>query len=98
MAVGVEGQVVGPGDATDPIVYFVIGTNALGGCQGSTGPSSLHQDGKPYGSRFPIITVQDMMIVQNRLVQSLGISQLMLIAGGSMGGMQALSYAKQFPG
>ncbi|MDI9641160.1 homoserine O-acetyltransferase [Kamptonema cortianum] len=97
-AAGWWDQVVGPGKAIDTNVYFVIGTNALGGCQGTTGPSSLHPDGNPYGSRFPIITVQDMMVVQNRLIQSLGISQLMLIAGGSMGGMQALSYAKQFPG
>lgn len=97
-AVGWWSRLVGPGKAIDTDRYFVIGTNALGGCQGTTGPGSLHPDGKPYGSRFPIITLQDMVTVQRRLLDQLGITHLLTIAGGSMGGMQALQWTIQYPG
>lgn len=92
-AVGWWSKLVGPGKAIDTDRYFVIGTNCLGGCQGSTGPSSLAPDGKRYAMRFPMITVGDMVEAQRRLVSSLGIERLLLVAGGSMGGMQALQWA-----
>lgn len=97
-AVGWWDRIVGPGKALDTDRYFVIGTNALGGCSGSTGPSSLGEDGRPYGSRFPAITMGDMVEVQRRLLDQLGIDQLLLVAGGSMGGMQALEWTVRFPG
>ncbi|MFQ3586819.1 MAG: homoserine O-acetyltransferase [Fimbriimonadaceae bacterium] len=97
-AVGWWERLVGPGRAIDTERFFVIGTNALGGCQGTTGPSSPHPDGKPYGSRFPIITVRDMVDVQLRLIDHLGIDRLSMVAGGSMGGMQALEWTLRHPG
>ena len=98
-AIGWWDRLVGPGKAIDTDRYFVIGTNALGGCQGTTGPASRAADGKPYGGRFPAITVRDMVTVQHRLVcEKLGIETLLGIAGGSMGGMQALEYSLAFPG
>lgn len=98
-AVGWWGRLVGPGKAIDTNRYFVIGTNSLGGCQGTTGPASAHpDDDKPYGSRFPIITLQDMVEVQGRLMDQLGIQRLHAVVGGSMGGMQALQWTIQFPG
>lgn len=98
-AVGWWNRLIGPGKPIDTDKYFVIGSNSLGGCQGSTGPSSPHPgDGMPYGSRFPILTVQDMVAAQVRLVESLGIDQLLAVAGGSMGGMQALEWTVQAPG
>ncbi len=92
-AVGWWDRIVGPGKAIDTDKYFVIGSNCLGGCQGSTGPSSLAQDEKPYGSRFPAITVGDMVEAQIRLARFLGIESLLCACGGSMGGMQALEWA-----
>jgi homoserine O-acetyltransferase len=92
-AVGWWSKIVGPGKAIDSDRYFVIGSNCLGGCQGSTGPSSIAPDGRRYGMRFPMITVGDMVEAQRRLVRSLGIDRLLLVAGGSMGGMQALQWA-----
>lgn len=97
-AIGWWSCLIGPGKPIDTDRFFVIGTNSLGGCQGTTGPSSLHEDGRPYGSRFPIITVRDMIEVQIRLMESLGIEKLYAVAGGSMGGMQALQWTVQAPG
>jgi homoserine O-acetyltransferase/O-succinyltransferase len=96
-AIGWWSRIVGPGCPIDTNRYFVIGTNALGGCQGTTGPASLHADGMPYGSRFPMITVGDMVEVQARLLDQLGIKKLLAVAGGSMGGMQALEWTVRFP-
>ncbi len=97
-AIGWWSPLIGPGKAIDTDRFFVIGVNALGGCQGSTGPSSLHPDGKPYGSRFPIMLVEDMVECQVRLLDHLGIEKLLCVAGGSMGGMQALEWTVQAPG
>ncbi len=89
---------IGPGRAFDTNRYFVICSNVIGGCRGSTGPSSPHPvDGKPYGSRFPIITIEDMVHAQQRLIDALGIDTLLAVAGGSMGGFQALAWAVEYP-
>jgi homoserine O-acetyltransferase len=96
-AIGWWGKLIGPGKAIDTDRYFVIGNNLLGGCQGTTGPSSLAQDGKPYGSRFPFITVGDMVEIQSRLVNHLVISKLHAVIGGSMGGFLALDWSTRFP-
>ncbi len=89
---------VGSGCAIDTDKYFVVCTNSLGGCQGSTGPASLHQsDGKPYGSRFPVITVRDMVRAQVRVSDMLGIDVWHCVIGGSMGGMQVLEWGVTFP-
>lgn len=96
-AVGWWDRMVGPGRPIDTERFFVVGTNALGGCQGSTGPSSLASDGRPYGSRFPMVTVEDMVEAQWRLLRALGIEGLYGVAGGSMGGMQALEVCRQGP-
>jgi homoserine O-acetyltransferase/O-succinyltransferase len=94
-AVGWWSRMVGPGRAFDTDRLFVIGTNALGGCQGTTGPASVAPDGHPYRTRFPIVTVGDMIEVQKRLVQELGIDELLCVTGGSMGGMQALEWTRR---
>ena len=96
--VGWWSRLVGPGKPIDTERWFVIGTNALGGCQGTTGPSSPAEDGRPYGSRFPILTVRDLVAAQIRLIDVLGIDRLHAVAGGSMGGMQALQWTVQAPG
>lgn len=96
-AVGWWDRIVGEGKPIDTSKFFVIGTNCLGGCQGSTGPASLAPDGKRYGTRFPIITIGDMAEVQSRLISALGIDRLYAVAGGSMGGMQALEWTLRFP-
>lgn len=90
-------RMVGPGKPIDTDRFFVICANVLGGCMGSTGPSSLAPDGRPYGMRFPVITIRDMVRAQVALLDALGIEQLHAIAGGSMGGMQALSLASYWP-
>jgi homoserine O-acetyltransferase len=77
--------------------FFVICSNVIGGCQGSTGPSSLAPDGKPYALRFPGITVADMVQAQRHLLDRLGIEKLFAVTGGSMGGMQALQWAVDAP-
>lgn len=86
-------SMIGPGRAFDTDRYFVICSNVIGGCKGSTGPSSLHPvTGKPYGPDFPVVTITDMVNAQVRLVDHLGIDTLLSVAGGSMGGMQALEW------
>ncbi len=97
-AIGWWDRLVGPGKAVDTERFFVIGTNSLGGCQGTTGPASTAPDGRPYGSRFPVITVGDMVEAQMRLVDRLGIQTLHAVVGGSMGGMQALEWTLRAPG
>ncbi|MBI0582858.1 MAG: homoserine O-acetyltransferase [Methanomassiliicoccus sp.] len=89
---------IGPGKGFDTDKYFVICSNVLGGCQGSTGPSSLDPaTGRPYGTDFPVITIGDMVNAQKLLVDHLEIRQLLAVAGGSMGGMQALQWAVSYP-
>jgi homoserine O-acetyltransferase/O-succinyltransferase len=89
---------VGPGRPFDTERYFVICSNVLGGCQGSTGPSSTDPaTGQPYGARFPVITIADMVRAQARLIDHLGIEQLLAVAGGSMGGFQALEWVTAHP-
>jgi homoserine O-acetyltransferase len=94
-AIGWWDRIVGPGKAIDTDQYFVIGTNALGGCQGTSGPGTLDASGQRLGSRFPLVTMGDMVEVQKRLVSQLGIDRLHAVAGGSMGGMQALEWTKR---
>src|SRR5690606_18985712 len=88
---------VGPGKPIDTARHFVICANVIGGCMGSTGPASPAADGKPYGMRFPVITIRDMVRAQMALLDALGIDRLHAVVGGSMGGMLALSLAKNFP-
>jgi homoserine O-acetyltransferase/O-succinyltransferase len=88
---------VGSGKMFDTDRYFVICSNVIGGCQGSTGPSSLAPDGKPYNLRFPVITVADMVQAQRHLLDYLGVERLFAAAGASMGGMQALQWAIDYP-
>jgi homoserine O-acetyltransferase len=90
-------EAVGPGKMFDTNRYFVICSNVIGGCQGSTGPSSVAPDGRPYGLRFPFVTVADMVAAQVCLMDRLGIERLFAVAGGSMGGMQALQWAIDYP-
>ncbi len=88
---------VGPGRAFDTNKYFVICSNTLGGCHGTTGPSSIDPNtGKPYGMSFPVVTIHDMVKVQVKLLDHLGIDRLLAVAGGSMGGMQALEWATTY--
>ncbi len=88
---------VGPGKVIDTGRYFVICANVLGGCMGSTGPASLAPDGRPYAMRFPVITIRDMVRAQVALLDALGIGRVHAVIGGSMGGMQALSFAANWP-
>lgn len=95
-------EMVGPGRPFDTDRYFVICSNIIGGCQGSTGPSSidpstLGEEARPYGARFPVVTIGDMVRAQVRLIDALGIEQLHAVAGGSMGGFQALEWAISYP-
>jgi homoserine O-acetyltransferase/O-succinyltransferase len=89
---------VGPGKAFDTDRYWVICSNILGGCRGSTGPGSNDPaTGAPYGTAFPVITIGDMVEIQKRLIDHLGISCLRAVVGGSMGGFQALEWSLRFP-
>jgi homoserine O-acetyltransferase len=91
-------NMIGHGKAFDIDKYFVICSNVIGGCQGSTGPSSSNpKTGKPFGLDFPLITIKDMVSAQAHLVRSLGIKKLLCVAGGSMGGMQVLQWAVSYP-
>ena len=91
-------NMIGPGKAFDTDKFYVICSNVVGGCQGSTGPSSANPaTGKPYALSFPVITVSDMVQAQRHLVDHLGIDRLFAVVGGSMGGMQALQWAVSFP-
>jgi homoserine O-acetyltransferase/O-succinyltransferase len=91
-------DVIGPGLAIDTDRWFVVCANVLGGCQGSTGPASPHPlDGRPYGSRFPVVTIRDMVRAQLRLANHLRIPSWHSVVGGSMGGMQVLEWAIMFP-
>ena len=88
---------VGPGKVIDTNIFFVVCTNVLGGCMGTTGPSSINpKTKKPYGLEFPVITIGDMVNVQNKLIEKLGIEKLFAVVGGSMGGMQALEWASKY--
>ncbi|MFZ5930109.1 MAG: homoserine O-acetyltransferase MetX [Pseudomonadota bacterium] len=90
--------IVGPGRPVDTDRYYVICANVIGGCIGSTGPTSINPaTGKPYGLSFPVITIGDMVNAQARLVKALGIEQLFCVIGGSMGGMQVLQWAYDYP-
>ncbi|WP_440101667.1 homoserine O-acetyltransferase MetX [Glutamicibacter mishrai] len=88
---------VGPGATIDTDKYFVLAVNMVGGCNGSTGPSSLDEHGVPYGSRFPFVTIKDSVRLEARLAQLLGITSWHAVIGGSMGGARALEYAVEFP-
>lgn len=89
---------VGPGRPFDTNKYFIICSNVIGGCKGSTGPSSLNpKTGKPYGLDFPVVTIGDWVEVQRRLIDHLGIHKLLNVVGGSMGGMQAMEWALRYP-
>ena len=89
---------IGPGKAFDTDRFFVVSTNLLGGCRGSTGPSSIDPaTGRPYGSTFPVITVADMVRAERAFLNELGIKRLAAVAGGSLGGMQAFEWAILYP-
>jgi homoserine O-acetyltransferase len=89
---------IGPGKAFDTNKFFVICSNVIGGCKGSTGPMSINpQTGKPFGLSFPVVTIEDMVRAQTQLIDHLGIDQLLAAAGGSMGGMQVLEWAATYP-
>ncbi|WP_310599903.1 homoserine O-acetyltransferase [Desulfobulbus sp.] len=91
-------NMVGPGKPVDTDRYFVICSNILGGCSGSTGPSSVNPaTGKPYGLGFPMVTIKDMVRAQKHLVDHLGIGKLMSLVGGSVGGMQVLRWCADYP-
>ena len=88
---------VGPGCAIDTDEWFVVCANVLGGCQGTTGPSSTAPDGEPWGSRFPVVTVGDMVEVEHRLTDHLGITSWALMLGPSLGGMRVLEWLARYP-
>jgi homoserine O-acetyltransferase len=91
-------NLIGPGKPLDTDRFFVIGVNNIGGCHGSTGPGSVDRStGKPYGAAFPVVTVEDWVASQARLMDRLGIDKLAAAIGGSLGGMQALQWTLQFP-
>src|SRR5690348_3709537 len=91
-------NMIGPGKGFDTNRYFVICTNVLGGCRGTTGPGSINPaTGCPYAMSFPVITIADMVRLQKMLIESLGIRRLLAVSGGSMGGMQVLQWVVQYP-
>ncbi len=88
---------IGPGCPLDSDHLFVVASNVLGGCQGTTGPSSTAPDGRPWGSRFPFVTIRDQVRVEALLAQALGVERWRAVLGGSMGGMRALEWAVSHP-
>jgi homoserine O-acetyltransferase len=88
---------IGPGAPIDTDRFFVVCPNVLGGCQGTTGPASDAEDGRPYGSRFPRITIRDQVVVEVALAEHLGVDRWLEVVGGSMGGMRVLEWAVGFP-
>lgn len=89
---------VGPGKTIDTTKYFVVCSNVIGGCKGSTGPASINPATEaPYGTAFPVITIGDMVHAQKALIDHLGVKKIKMVIGGSMGGMQALEWAIQYP-
>ena len=91
-------NMVGPGKGIDTDKYFVICSNILGGCMGTTGPTSENPaTGKPYGLEFPVVTIADMVHVQKKLLDYLGITQVLCVIGGSVGGMQVLQWCASYP-
>jgi homoserine O-acetyltransferase len=89
---------IGPGKPFDTLKYYVICANIIGGCKGSTGPSSINPaTGKPYGLAFPVISIRDIITAQKKLIDYLGIETLLCVVGGSMGGMQALQWIVSYP-
>ncbi len=91
-------EMVGPGRAIDTDKYFVVCSNVLGSCAGSTGPRSVNPDtGNPYNLDFPVITIRDMVRAQHELMKHLGIRKFLSVVGGSMGGMQAMEWAINYP-
>ncbi len=89
-------NLIGPGKILDTDKYFVVCSNVIGGCSGSTGPSSIGPHGTPYGSSFPAITIEDMVIAQIHLSDYLGVNQWLMVCGGSMGGMQAIEWSRKY--
>jgi homoserine O-acetyltransferase len=97
-SIGWWDNMIGPGKPVDTEKFFVIGINNLGGCHGSTGPSSINPEtGEPYGASFPVVTVEDWVESQARLADQLGINQFAAVLGGSLGGMQAMQWSLSFP-
>ncbi len=91
-------EMIGPGKAFDTNKYFIVCSNVIGGCRGSTGPSSINPKTKrPYGINFPVITIGDMVEAQRHLLDELGIERLLCVTGGSMGGMQTLQWVAAYP-
>ena len=92
-------RMVGPNKPIDTNKFFVICSNVLGGCAGTSGPKEIksHEILKPYGGEFPSITIKDMVKVQNYLIEALSINKLFAVIGGSMGAMQALQWTIDFP-
>jgi homoserine O-acetyltransferase len=91
-------EVVGPGKAIDTDRFFVVCPNVLGGCQGTTGPSSVDPEtGRPYGSRFPVVTIRDQVVVEAAFADAIGINRWACVIGGSMGGQRALEWCVGFP-
>lgn len=91
--------IIGPGKALDTDRYCIIATNVIGGCRGSTGPASINPEtGAPYGTDFPVVTIRDMVAAQHQFLIERGITELYAVIGGSMGGMQALTWSVTFPG
>ena len=91
------GGILGPGHALDTDHWFVVASNVLGGCRGTTGPASPAADGDPWGSRFPRITIRDQVLVEALLADELGIDRYAAVLGGSMGGMRALEWLVGYP-